>query len=226
MYYVNVGEDRVRRTVYSQICHDHCYLSGVPYKTLNNEKLRDCKAMRNDGVCSKCPHSYKLHMHTTYKTNLEQKEFLSKETQKIILQKKDMKSQKEEFISCLKAQIDELKKEKKYIYESACFFGVFLKNNAMIPYNDAFGEYIDMLIQDEESKEKEIRDPERIKKFVKEKQAYEEKKKLLIETMASRSEGESGNLHIEQIYARKEKLCSLKYNGKMLKEALGMIPLA
>ena len=39
--YVNVGEDRVRHTVYNQICHDHCYLSGVPYETINNEKLRD-----------------------------------------------------------------------------------------------------------------------------------------------------------------------------------------
>lgn len=223
--YVNVGEDRVRHTVYNQICHDHCYLSGVPYETINNEKLRDCKAMNND-LCSKCSHSYKVHMHITYKTTLVQNEFLSKETREIIFQKKDMKSQKEEFIRLLEVQIDELKKEKKYIYESACFFGVFLKNNAMIPYNDAFGEYIDMLIQDEEAKEKEIRDPEKIKKFVKEKQAYEEKKKLLIETMASRSEGESGNLHIEQIYARKEKLCSLKHNGKMLKEALGMILLA
>ena len=223
--YVNVGEDRVRHTVYNQICHDHCYLSGVPYETINNEKLRDCKAMNND-LCSICSHSYKVHMHITYKTTLVQNEFLSKETREIIFQKKDMKSQKEEFIRLLEAQIDELKKEKKYIYESACFFGVFLKNNAMIPYNDAFGEYIDMLIQDEEAKEKEIRDPEKIKKFVKEKQAYEEKKKLLIETMASRSEGESGNLHIEQIYARKEKLCSLKHNGKMLKEALGMILLA
>ena len=223
--YVNVGEDRVRHTVYNQICHDHCYLSGVPYETINNEKLRDCKAMKND-LCSKCSHSYKVHMHITYKTTLVQNEFLSKETREIIFQKKDMKSQKEEFIRLLEAQIDELKKEKKYIYESACFFGVFLKNNAMIPYNDAFGEYIDMLIQDEEAKEKEIRDPEKIKKLVKENQAYEEKKKLLIETMASRSEGESGNLHIEQIYARKEKLCSLKHNGKMLKEALGMILLA
>ena len=223
--YVNVGEDRVRHTVYNQICHDHCYLSGVPYETINNEKLRDCKAMKND-LCSKCSHSYKVHMHITYKTTLVQNEFLSKETREIIFQKKDTKSQKEEFIRLLEAQIDELKKEKKYIYESACFFGVFLKNNAMIPYNDAFGEYIDMLIKDEEAKEKEIRDPEKIKKFVKEKQAYEEKKKLLIQTMASRSEGESGNLHIEQIYARKEKLCSLKHNGKMLKEALGMILLA
>ena len=87
-------------------------------------------------------------MHITYKTTLVQNEFLSKETQEIIFQKKDMKSQKEEFIRLLEAQIDELKKEKKYIYESACFFGVFLKNNAMIPYNDAFGEYINMLIQD------------------------------------------------------------------------------
>ena len=85
--YVNVGEDRVRHTVYNQICHDHCYLSGVPYETINNEKLRDCKAMKND-LCSKCSHSYKVHMHITYKTSLVQNEFLSQKTQDIILQKK------------------------------------------------------------------------------------------------------------------------------------------
>ena len=220
--YVNVGEDRVRHTVYNQICHDHCYLSGVPYETINNEKLRDCKAMNND-LCSKCSHSYKVHMHITYKTSLVQNEFLSQKTQDIILQKKGLKSQIEEFICQLKTQIDELMKEKEYIYESACFFGIFLKNNAMIPYNDAFGEYIDMLIKDEEAKEKEIRDLEKIGQLVKEKKAYEEKKKLLIEMMASCPEGECGNLHIEKIYARKEKLCSLKHNGKMLKEALGII---
>lgn len=105
--YVNVGEERVRHTVYNQICHDHCYLSGVPYETINNEKLRDCKAMKND-LCSKCSHSYKVHMHITYKTTLVQNEFLSKETQEIIFQKKDVKSQQEEFIRLLEAQIDEL----------------------------------------------------------------------------------------------------------------------
>ena len=224
--YVNVGEDRVRHTVYNRICHDPCYLSGVPYETTSNEKLRGCKAMKKDGFCSKCPHSYKAHMHITYKTTLVEKEFFSKETHKIILKKKGMKSQKEEFIRLLKARIDELEKEKKYIYETACFFAIFLKNNAMIPYNDAFGEYIDMLIQDEEDKEKDNRDSKKIKQLVKEKQAYEETKKLLIETMASSSDGELGNSRIEESYNRKEKLCSLKHNGNMLKEALGMILLA
>ena len=224
--YVNVGEDRVRHTVYNRICHDPCYLSGVPYETTSNEKLRGCKAMKKDGFCSKCPHSYKAHMHITYKTTLVEKEFFSKETHKIILKKKGMKSQKEEFIRLLKEKIDELEKEKKYIYETACFFAIFLKNNAMIPYNDAFGEYIDMLIQDEEDKEKDNRDSKKIKQLVKEKQAYEETKKLLIETMASSSDGELGNSRIEESYNRKEKLCSLKHNGNMLKEALGMILLA
>ena len=221
--YVNVGEDRVKRTVYNQICRDHCHLSGAPYETINDETLRNCKAMEK-GLCRKCSHSYKFHMHVTYKTTLEQKVFLSKETQKIILEKKGMKSQKEEFIRLLKERIDELEKEKEYIYESACFFVIFLKNNAMIPINDAFGEYIDMLIQEEQANEKETRDLEKIGQFVKEKQAYENTKELFKKTMASNSEAEFENSHIEESYNRKEKLCSLKHNGNMLKEALGMIP--
>ena len=94
----------------------------------------------------------------------------------------------------------------------------------MIPINDAFGEYIDMLIQEEQANEKETRDLEKIGQFVKEKQAYENTKELFKKTMASNSEAEFENSHIEESYNRKEKLCSLKHNGNMLKEALGMVP--
>lgn len=217
--YVSIGEDRVMRTVYNQICHDHCYLSGVPVETINNEKLYGCAAM-HIGFCSKCYHSYKFHMHITYKTNLVEKEFLSKETQRMILEKESLKSQQEAFIRLLQRRIWELETEKDYIYESAGFFGVFLKSNAMIPYNDSFSEYINMLIKDEQMKEKEIRDDEKIRNLTKEKQAYEEKKKLLIKTMASSSPRKFENSHIKEIYTRKEKLCSLTHNGRMLKDAL------
>ncbi|PFX23175.1 hypothetical protein AWC38_SpisGene12261 [Stylophora pistillata] len=220
--YVSVGEDRVMRTVYNQICHDHCFLSGVPVETINNEKLSSCLAMHS-GLCTKCSHSYKFHMHITYKTNLVEKEFLSKQTQSSILEKEGLKSQKEAFIRLLQRDIWELEREKDYIYESAGFFGVFLKSNAMIPYNDSFSEYIDMQINDEKMKEKMIRDDEKIRNLTKEKQAYEEKKKLLIKTMASSSPRKFENSHIKEIYTRKEKLCSLKHNGRMLKDALGTI---
>ena len=35
--YANVGEENVRRPVYSQICHNHCFLSEVSIETMNNE---------------------------------------------------------------------------------------------------------------------------------------------------------------------------------------------
>lgn len=71
-------------------------------------------------------------MHMTYTADLVEKEFLSKKVQDLIRQKADVKSQKEAFILELETHKKELEKEKETIYDSASFFGVFLKENAMI----------------------------------------------------------------------------------------------
>lgn len=218
--YAKVGEENVMRTVYDQICHGHCYLPGVSVETVNNDKLYNCRAMLN-GHCTKCFHSYSEHMHITYKTTLIETEFLSKKAQSLIMMKEDMKSQKEAFINTLKLQSIEYKREKDFIYECASFFGIFLKKNAMIPYNDSFGDYVDMLIKDEEAKKKEIRDKMKIEKLKEEKQQYEMKKKLIKRTISSSPEGKFKTSHVEEIYERKKKLCSLKHNGRILREAFG-----
>ena len=221
--YANVGEENVRRTVYSQICHDHCFLSGISIETMNNEKLFRCNAMV-DGNCTHCPHSYREHMHITYKTSLVEREFLTKEAQRIIMEKEDMKSRQEACIATLRLQSEEYEKEKDFIYECASFFGIFLKNHAMIPYNDSFGDYVDMLIKDEEAKQEEIRDDKKISKLKEEKEAYEIKKEFIKGTISSSSEGKFETSHLEAITARKENLCSLKHNGRILREALGKLP--
>ena len=221
--YAIVGEENVRRTVYGQICHDHCFLSGISIETINNEKLFGCCAMV-DGNCSHCSHSYREHMHITYKTTLVVTEFLTKEAQRIIMEKEDMKSRKEACIATLRSQSKEYEQEKDYIYECASFFGVFLKNHAMIPYNDSFGDYVDMLIKDEEAKKEEIRDDGKIRKLKEEKLTYETKKKLIKRTISSSSEGKFKTSHLEEINKRKKKLCSLKHNGRILREALGKLP--
>lgn len=46
----------------------------------------------------------------------------------------------------------------------------------MIPYNDSFGDYVDMLIKDEEAKKEEIRDDGKIRKLKEEKLTYETKR--------------------------------------------------
>lgn len=219
--YQTVGESRERNVIYSQICHDHCYLSGVSVETMNNEQLRTCRAME-DGKCKECQHDFRRHMHITYKASLVEKKFLCKEAQQLIMEKKDKKSQKEAFVAALEEKIQELKKEKEYIFECASYFGVFLNENALIPYNDSFSDYLDMLIQDEEGKKKDIRDQEKIKKMKKEKETYEEKKRIIEQNIGGNIADKSEVISTD-IYERKDQLCSLKHNGESLKRALGTV---
>ena len=218
--YENIGETRVRNTIYSQVCHSPCGLR-VPCQTTNNQELRGCAAMWN-GTCRHCSHDYRVHMHIYYKATKRPKEFLSKETQQLIMEKKDLKSQKEALVAELEKDIKELKGEKDYIYECASYFGVFLKKNALIPYNDSFADYLDMLIKEEECKEKKIRDYKKIERMKREKKTYEEKKRVIMGNLAS-SDGSSHEVISAEIHERKDKLCSLPHNGKSLKIALGIV---
>ena len=141
---------------------------------------------------------------------------------KLIREKKDLKSQKEALIAELEKEIKELNDEKDFIYECASHFGVFLKENALIPYNDSFADYLEMLIKEEESKEKKIRDDRKIEKMKMEQKTYEEKKKVIMGTLASNA-GSNHEVIATDIHKRKDKLCSLKHNGKTLKIALGKV---
>ena len=221
--YQCVGKSRERQTIYKTVCHDHCHLKGVPIETTNNEKLYGCAAM-SKGKCKHCQHNYKLHMHMTYTTTIREKTFLSDEIQEEINKITDMKGKKEALIRELEKQIKENEEEREYIYECASHFGAFLKQNALIPYNDSFGDYLDMLIKEEETKEIEIRDDERIKKLKKDKGSYEEQKKAIIEQTSSPTNSEgTQEIKTKNIYEMKDKLCSLKHNGDTLKKALGTV---
>lgn len=78
-----------------------------------------------------------------------------------------------------------------------------------------------MLIRDEEAKERVIRDDKKIQKMKKDKQTYETKKEVIMRNIASGCKDKNEVIPIERIYEMRQKLCSLKHNGKTLKEALG-----
>ena len=142
---------------------------------------------------------------------------------KNINEKSSMKGKKQAFIDELTNRIKEYEEEKKFIFDCASHFGVFLKENAMIPFNDSLSEYLDMLIRDEEAKEVAIRDYTRITQLRKDKETYEQEKRIIEENIKSSSRGKRIQtfIPIETIYKMREKLCSLKHNGRSLREALG-----
>ena len=142
---------------------------------------------------------------------------------KNINEKSSMKGKKQAFIDELTKRIKEYEEEKKFIFDCASHFGVFLKENAMIPFNDSSSEYLDMLIRDEDAKEVAIRDNRRITQLRKDKETYEQEKRVIEENIKSSSGGKRIQIliPIETIYKMREKLCSLEHNGRSLREALG-----
>ena len=91
----------------------------------------------------------------------------------------------------------------------------------MIPYNDSFSGYLDMQIEVEQIKEDG--DKDRIAQLIKDKQTYEMMKKAIIEETSNPAHSEEKDIQIEKIYEMRNQLCSLKHNGKDLKEALGTV---
>ena len=175
-----VGMTRERQTNYKTVCHDHCKVSGVPVETPNNEQLRGCLRMDPSGSCKKCQHNYKDHMHVTYTTAFKEKTFLSDEVLAEINKVTDVRGKKEALIRELEKQIKENKEEQEIIYTCASHFGAFLEQNATIPYNDIFSDFLDTLIKEEKAKGKETKDDKRIEQLKKDKVSYEEQKKAII----------------------------------------------
>ncbi|XP_054761933.2 uncharacterized protein LOC129268409 [Lytechinus pictus] len=213
--YVPIGQTKVQNTVYQTICHDHCYLEGVPVETTGNEQLQECLAMTN-GECRSCSHSYMQHMHMTYQLEVIEKEFLSQEIQDQINKICDTRTQKEAFIAEINKKVGELKEEQKIIMGTGAKFGSFLKAHALITYNDAVGDYLDMSIKQEEVKPDEIRDEGLLETLRQMKDEYHQQREILDNAM---DKGSSENIKTpEQVRELQEKLFKLPHFGATLKK--------
>ena len=218
--HVQVGESRHQNTVYVTKCHDHCYVEGIQTEMTNNPHLSHCVAFSCKGdPCRTCGHDSKVHMHITYTTKIVETEFLSHQAQTNIKKKGSVKEKKEEFLRILENKITDLEYERIIIMESAAKFATFMKNTAMIPYNDSFNDYLDMLINDEQSKPVEIRDRQKIEKMQENKQVYSQQVESLKVAM-TRSDTRV-EISAQHIFEMKTQLMGLKHYGQNLQLMLG-----
>ena len=219
--YIPAGKDSLMQTNYKQQCHIHCGLSGVPTETVGDSRLQRCSAM-TAGICGSnnhntnaCGHSYQHHMHRTYDLQVVSKQFLSDGVQDKIKEKKDKKAQMEIFMEELNRQIPEYKEEQATVLRISAKYGSFLKNVAMLPYNDALGDYLDMVIDQENQKDKAIRDPALVASLMTSRKAYDEEKRILDDAM-----GIDTGLQVtnpDEIKLLQNELFQLKHFGQSLK---------
>nr|XP_054761934.1 uncharacterized protein LOC129268410 [Lytechinus pictus] len=220
--YIPVGQTKVQNTVYKTVCHDHCYLEGVPIETTGNPKLAECWAMTNQ-YCNICTHSYQQHMHLTYDLQITEKEFLSNDTQKQINTIRDFKAKKEAFINEINNKVEELKREQKIIMVTGAKFGSFLKANAIITYNDAVEEYLEMCIKQEKAKPVTLRKEGVLENMTTMKEEYKKQIEILDTAIAG---GANENIKTpEQVKELQKGLFELKHFGGTLKKLFEEISL-
>ncbi|KAJ8034997.1 Neoverrucotoxin subunit beta [Holothuria leucospilota] len=211
--HVAVGKNNIQNTLYQQICHSHCYLDGIPTETINDTRLQGCLCIGDGNNCLFCGHHYSIHMHITYTTKLIPREFLSEKVQAQINAKKSDKDKKEAFKRAIDNKNKELEQEKNTIVKTSAKYGSFLKTYAIIPYNDAVGDYLDMCIEQEQEKAKEIRNKSLLKKMRQMKSQYEQERELLDNAI---TEGENINTP-EEVDKLQRELFNMKHMGKTIK---------
>ena len=90
-----------------------------------------------------------------------------------------------------------------------------MEQNALIPYNDAFQDYIDMLLQNEKAEQSQNR--ERIEKLQEAKITHSEKKKF----HDSLKDIPKHRIKSEDIFKMKDTMVSMRHYGKSLGKIIG-----
>ena len=214
--YIAAGRDNVQQVNYKQHCHPHCYLSGVPTETVGDSRLQSCAAMSNNS-CVECGHSYNMHMHRTYDLVTVKRSFISPEVQRKINEKKGAESKMEATVAELKNLVKEFEDEQKEVHRISATYGAFLKDVAIIAYNDALGDYLEMNIHQENEKDPRIRDKDLVDRLQKSKQDYEEEKALIVNAMKRSGAASGSGFTPDQIARLQKDLFKMKHFGASLK---------
>uniref|UniRef100_A0A914QB10 G domain-containing protein n=1 Tax=Panagrolaimus davidi TaxID=227884 RepID=A0A914QB10_9BILA len=204
------------KTHYKQVCHDHCFLKNVEVEKVEDPNLKGCSAMAGQLNCRVCEHSWKEHMHIRFdqfKTTIEVEDKITK-TQ--IKSNQDASVLKNQMIENHENSIKELKAEQKKIMESSLRFGKFLDDNAILPYNDAFEEYVGKTISEEKNCVAAGGDRSKLDNMQKFLAEYRAQKMIL--KKAKKEPGVSGTITPDEIAVIKTELYDLPRYGQLLKD--------
>ena len=177
---ITVGKAQKQIVIYPQHCHPECYLKGISPETINDNRLINCKAItKSTGVCHQCNHHYTQHMHITYELMEEKKDFMSDKIKSEIEKKETLKEKNDEFIRQKNNLLNELKEEHDEVIDASAKFACFLKESAILYYNDAVEEYLKHLLIEERNKDPHLQNQSHILKIENSKETYVMRREML-----------------------------------------------
>ncbi|CAG2165373.1 unnamed protein product [Oppiella nova] len=116
-------------------------------------------------------------------------------------------------IKKIKLKIDELTIENNLITKCMAKFACFLKNNALTPFNDAFEDYVNVIIENEKQGGSKVT----IDKLEQMLKRYKYEKDVIVDAM---KKSDQGTISVEDIDQVIKQLCGLKWNGPTISKLL------
>ncbi|PAV83024.1 hypothetical protein WR25_24982 [Diploscapter pachys] len=209
-------------TIYKTICHDGCGLNGIVPETCPCQELQNCAAMDRSSpsnvICSICGCSWSVHMHIKFeqiKVNIMVKNSV---TEQLLQQNLTSKEKQKILIQSFNDRVEKYRKEQKKIDEVCAKFGAFLKENSILPYNDAIEDYLKFNIGELERQGNSTKNSEtlqEVKQLKEQLKQYKETKRLLDQNMKT---GHAKKVEATEIKKMQEELEQLELTGKDIKK--------
>ena len=129
---------------YATHCHAicKCKLKGVKADSIGDKALKKCSSINFWNKCKKCQCSFKLHMYVLFETKFVTKQKVDKERSEQLRLLNDSTKLAQKMIDDAEQHAKELKTEQSNILQIQAQFVDYLKDNAILPYNDAFKVFI------------------------------------------------------------------------------------
>lgn len=171
------------QTIYKTHCHTHCYLNNIVPERVPDPGLRQCAAMAGKENCQQCSCRWETHMHITYDQVQKSTQTKDPEIERLIKDNADEKTISDTAIKNCNTMIKELEHEQKVITQISVKYGIFLKKNAILPYNDVYEDYLNHAIKEEERCAVETRDTVKLDKLKQMIDEYREERKIIENAM-------------------------------------------
>lgn len=203
----------IKKKHYKERCHNPCYLEGVSADIIGDPILMGCAAM-NGNNCKECGCHYSLHMHVYYETTTVETKIKNETVVwKLATQEDVIKAQRNQ-ICLLEKRKAEYMNEHKEITTALATFSFFLCNNSICPINDAYEDYLNVLIQN--AKRKDSLESSIVDRYESLKKEYIEEKRQITEAAKLAKAQNITHVNSNQILKTYKRLINLSHSGKTI----------
>ncbi|CAD6199155.1 unnamed protein product [Caenorhabditis auriculariae] len=164
--------DKTLTRVPKRICRPDCPAPGVAINVNFCAALQKCDIFNRNLTCMVCGCQWNTHMHVMHTYVEKTEKIVDKGVEEMLQREGNSKNAAQLFIKNLRDELVVFDEQRSEIMRVASGKVEEFVQDCIIPYNDSYGEYLDLEIKQENEKETDKKRPEYVKRVQQRKQQY------------------------------------------------------